>query len=318
MDNAMSPGRSRSAAMRLRFVLGAPLAVPIAIRLAYRLCHPPRQQRPREPARFGLDPEELWIDVSSGKTRLNAWLCRGDPGQVVVLGHGIGLEKSRGLAHARFLNRAGYTVVLFDFRNHGGSFQDRGIFRFSQRFVDDVVAVITHVRTMTEYARARIALYGFSFSSFAMLYAPTLLNGAIDAVICDSGPARDPHAAFRNLLRAGTPPLPRTTVRMAPAFTLIEMVYRRLVVITMGSPPDWPPSPWRPGYDRTPMLFLAGGDDTVVPADEVRAVASPYPRAEVMVVPQAGHLRTMLMDQDLYTGVVLEFLARTVGASRPR
>ena len=66
------------------------------------------------------------------------------------------------------------------------------------------------------------------------------------------------------------------------------------------------------------MLFLAGGDDTVVPADEVRAVASPYPRAEVMVVPQAGHLRTMLMDQDLYTGVVLEFLARTVGASRPR
>lgn len=317
MSKAMSPGLPSSVTVRLRSAAAAPLAVLVAIRLAYLLCHPPRQQPRREPARYGLDPQKLRIDVTSGQGRLSAWLCRGNPEQVVVLGHGIGLEKSRGLPQAAFLNRAGYTVVLFDFRNHGGSFADRGIRRFSQRFVDDVIAVITCVRAMTEYADARIALYGFSFSSFAMLYALTRLNGVIDAVICDGGPGRDPCAAFQNLLRAGTPRLP-AALRSQPALTWLEQMYRWLTMITMGSPPDWPPSPRRPGYDTTPMLFIVGGDDAIVPEDEVRALASPYPGAELMVVPRAGHLRTMLMDPDRYAAAVLEFLARTVGTGRRR
>jgi hypothetical protein len=61
-----------------------------------------------------------------GKRRgLHIWLCPGDPGRVVVLGHGLGLSKSASLAQARLLNDAGYTVAMFDLRNHGRSSADR-------------------------------------------------------------------------------------------------------------------------------------------------------------------------------------------------
>jgi uncharacterized protein len=79
------------------------------------------------------------------------------PERVVVVGHGLGLDKSRSLAQAQLLHRAGYTVVLFDFRNHGASFRDHGLTRFSRRFNDDLVAVVHHLRAMPEHAHARIA-----------------------------------------------------------------------------------------------------------------------------------------------------------------
>jgi pimeloyl-ACP methyl ester carboxylesterase len=61
------------------------------------------------------------------------------------------------LAQAQLLHRAGYTVVLFDFRNHGASFRDHGLTRFSRHFNDDLMAVVHHLRAMPEHAHARIA-----------------------------------------------------------------------------------------------------------------------------------------------------------------
>ena len=121
---------------------------------------------------------------------LHAWRCPGDSQRVVVLGHGMGLDTSRSLAHAQVLHQAGYTVVLFDFRNHGASFRDHALTRFSHRF-NDVVAVVNHVRAMPEHAHARIAVWGFSFSTFPVLDTLARLKGAVHAVICDSGPTRD-------------------------------------------------------------------------------------------------------------------------------
>jgi hypothetical protein len=123
--------------MRVAAVLAASLAPLFGLLMAYLVYHKPRQRRPRAPSAFGLDPIELWINGSSARARLHAWRCPGDPQRVVVLGHGMGLEKCRSLAQAQLLHRAGYTVVLFDFRNHGGSFRDHGLRRFSHRFDDD-------------------------------------------------------------------------------------------------------------------------------------------------------------------------------------
>lgn len=212
---------------------------------------------------------------------LHAWRCPGDSQRVVVLGHGMGLDKSRSLAQAQVLHQAGYTVVLFDFRNHGASFRDHALTRFSHRF-NDVVAVVNHVRAMPEHAHARIAVWGFSFSTFPVLDTLARLKGAVHAVICDSGPTRDLWVIIGSFPRSSLLPVPQA-LQTASARMLWQPVYQWLAMAMLDPPTDWPPA-WRV-VNRTPML---------------------------LVVPGAGHLHAIKVDRDAYAATVLDFLARAL------
>jgi pimeloyl-ACP methyl ester carboxylesterase len=311
MHEAVPNRRPVAIGTRMAAVLAAPLAPLFGLLVAYLVYHPPRQRRPRAPSAFGLHPSELWINVPPGRARLHAWHCPGDPQRVVVLGHGMGLDKSHSLAQAQLLHRAGYTVVLFDFRNHGASFRDHGLTRFSHRFNDDVVAVVDHVRAMPEHAPARIAVWGFSFSTFPVLDTLARLNGAVHAVICDSGPTRDLSVIVSSLPRSGLLPVPQA-LQAAPARALWQAVYQRLAMAILDPPADWPPAAQQQGVSATPMLFVVGDRDAVAPVDQVRAVARRYPRAELLVAPGAGHLRAIKIDNHVYTATVLDFLARAL------
>ena len=310
MAEAVRSSRPVSIGTRVAAVLAAPLAPVFGLLVAYLVYHPPRQRRRRAPAAFGLHPTERWINVPPGRARLHAWHCPGDPQRVVVLGHGMGLDKSHSLAQAQLLHRAGYTVVLFDFRNHGASFRDHRLTHFSHRYNDDVVAVVDHVRNMPEHAHARIAVWGFSFSTFPVLDTLARLDGAVHAVICDSGPTRDLPVIINSLPRSGLLPVP-PALQTAPARTLWQAVYQRLAMAILDPPADWPPAAQQ-GDSATPMLFVVGDRDAVTPVDQVRAVARRYPRAELLVVPGAGHLRAIKVDKDAYTATVLDFLARAL------
>jgi pimeloyl-ACP methyl ester carboxylesterase len=163
---------------------------------------------------------------------------------------------------------------------------------------------------MPEHAHARIAVWGLSFSTFPVLDTLARLDGAVHAVICDSGPTRDLPVIINSLPRSGLLPVP-PVLQTAPARTLWQAVYRRLAMAILDPPADWPPAA-RQGVSATPMLFVVGGRDAVTPVDQVRAVARRYPRAEVLVVPGAGHLRAIKVDKDAYTATVLDFLARAL------
>jgi uncharacterized protein len=302
--------RLASLGMRVAAVLATPLAPLFGLLVAYLVYHPPPPRRRRAPSAFGLHPAECWINGPSARARLHAWYLPGDPDRVVVLGHGMGLEKSRSLAQARLLHRAGYTVVLFDFRNHGASFHDHALIRFSHRFNDDLVAVVDQVRAMPEHAHARIALWGFSFSTFPVLDTLARLDGAVHAVICDSGPTRDLSVIISSLPRSGLLPVPQV-LQAAPARWLWQAAYRRLATAMLDPPADWPPAA-QPGGSATPMLFVVGDRDAVTPVDQVCAVARRYPRAEVLVVPGAGHLQAIKVDRQAYTATVLDFLTRAL------
>jgi pimeloyl-ACP methyl ester carboxylesterase len=311
MDEAVPNRRPIAIGTRVAAVLAAPLAPLFGLVVAYLVYHPPRQRRPRAPSAFGLHPTGLWINVPPGRSRLHAWHCPGDPQRVVVLGHGMGLDKSHSLAQAQLLHRAGYTVVLFDFRNHGASSRDHGLTRFSHRFDDDVVAVVDHVRAMPEHAQARIAVWGFSFSTFPVLDTLARLNGAVHAVICDSGPTHDLSVIVNSLPRSGLLPVPQA-LQAAPARTLWQAVYQRLAMAILDPPAEWPPAAQPQGVSATPMLFVVGDRDAVAPVDQVRAVARRYRHAELLVVPGAGHLRAIKVDNHAYTAAVLDFLARAL------
>lgn len=292
---------------RLLTVLAAPV---MALRTAYAAFHPAPPARPRSPRQYGLTAEKVTIRNAPGGAWLAGWLFRADPGRVVLLGHGLGQEKSRSLPYARFLHQAGYTVLLFDSRNHGESSRDRSFAGFDRRFAADTAAAVAHVRAMPEFARARLALYGLSLSCFAMLRTAGLPPGAIDAVVCDSGPTADPPAITPNLLRSGLVPVP-DGMRDDLARWVFERAFRLVNHLTVGTI-GWPPGAGRPGYASTPMLFIAGGADTVVPAADVVALARRYPRARTLVIPEARHLRALWTDKERYTSTVLGFLDRAL------
>jgi pimeloyl-ACP methyl ester carboxylesterase len=310
MEQTVRRGRPAPLGARMAAVLAAPLAPVFGLLVAYFIYHPPRPRRQHAPSAFGLAPTELWITGSSERARLHAWRLPGDPQRVVVVGHGMGLEKSRSLAQARLLHQAGYTVVLFDFRNHGPSLRDHALTRFSHRFNDDLVAVVDHVRAMPEHAHARIALWGFSFSTFPAPDTLARLDGAVHAVICDSGPTRDLSVIIGRFPRSGLLPVPQA-LQTAPARTLWQLVYQRLAMAILDPPADWPPAAQQV-LSATPMLFVVGDRDPVTPVDQVRALARRYPRAELLVVPGAGHLQAIKVNKDAYTATVLDFLARAL------
>lgn len=292
-------------------VLSLPAAPVWGAAMAYLMYHPPRRRHHRDPADFDLPARETWVRLPRTHHRLHAWFIPGrSTDRVVLLSHPMGLTKSASLAHAAFLHRAGYTVCLFDHRNHGTSGRDPAPGNLGRRFTDDVESVIDHVRAMPEHADARFVVYGFSFSAFPHLYV--LLRPAaahVGAVVCDSGPAHGIRELFRNFFAADAIKLP-LPLRAPPARSAAAWTCGWLGTELLQS--VWPP-PAEGAYLHTPMLFLSGEHDVIVPPQQLRDLSEPYPRAEVRVLPRARHLELLKTDPAAYEAVVLEFLARSLG-----
>ncbi|MEI5034528.1 alpha/beta fold hydrolase [Streptomyces sp. S1A(2023)] len=211
-DVAASRPRRPSALTRALAVLALPVAPLYATFLSYLVYHPPRRPHHRKPEEFGLPSTELTIPLDGGKAgkgrSLHIWLCPGSKDRVVVIGHGIGLSKSASLAQARFLHEAGYTVAMFDHRNHGLSSTDRAFWGLSGRHTDDVERVVNHLREKGGYGAARFAVFGFSFSTFPSFYLLRRPDCGIEAIVCDSGPALELPPLFRNFIIAKGGPGP--------------------------------------------------------------------------------------------------------------
>ncbi|WP_078859741.1 alpha/beta hydrolase [Streptomyces rubellomurinus] len=302
-------GRRPSPLTRALAVLAVPVAPLYAAALSYLVYHPPRRPHHRTPEEFGLDAEEVLLPVGGPGRNLHVWLCPGGTDRVVVVGHGIGLSKSASLAQAAFLHEAGYTVALFDHRNHGRSFTDRACWGLSRRHTDDVAAVVAYLREQRGYADAKVAVFGFSFSTFPSFYLLRRPDCPVDAIVTDSGPAREIPPLFRNFIEAKGIPVPRP-LRTAPALGVLSRVFGSVGTAMLHG--EWPP-PAEGAYLRVPSLFLAGEEDSIIPVDEVRRLAADYPKAEVLVLPGTEHLQGLKTVPEQYREAVLDFLKRSLG-----
>lgn len=289
-------------------MLALPVAPLFAAFLSYRVYHPSRRPHHKKPDQFDLPSTELYISLSDHNGQLHVWLCPGGTDRVVVVGHGIGLTKSASLLHAKFLHDAGYTVALFDHRNHGASSQDRALFGLSRRFTADVALVVKHLRAVPEYRDAKYAVYGFSFSTFPVLYVPTRDDCPVDAIICDSGPAMDSRPLFRNFLHTKGVPVP-AFFRAHPSRFVVERVFASLGTAMVRT--EWPP-PADDRYTSTPLLFLAGEKDSIVPPAAVEELAGHYPHAEFKLIHGAEHLQGAKSDPGGYRDSVVDFLKRAL------
>jgi uncharacterized protein len=289
--------------------LGAAAAFCVA--LSYKIYHPPRRRN--RPA-----PEtSLALDAARIRTRdgvaLAAWIARRpEPKGTVVICHEWGSHKATKLKHAEFLHAAGYDVALFDLRNHGESAADRSWGQMSRRYTDDLEAVIQHVAADPELGTRPIAVLSFSFSTFPTMHCRARRDPrGLRALVFDSGPGWDEGEITANFLahfgKEHFPAWLRGPLLFPFAAGLARRLATRLLHVT-----HWPPALEQVS---TPMLFICGEADPIMPPASVRPFARAAPRARFWEVPGAGHLQAYKVDPARYREVVVGFLDEACAAA---
>lgn len=283
---------------------GESARVAVAWALGYRILHPKRRRPHRTPSEVGV---HTWTPVDLRATdgiRLSAWLLKGQDDRLAVVGHGIGLSRSASLGQAAHLNERGYTVLMFDHRNHGLSGADFRARGMAARFTTDIESCVRWLRGNVAEPGAILIVCGYSFSTFPSVYALTRGRVEIDGVICDSGPGVTLESLFAGFMRVQ--PFPRIPgFRSERGRERLQSSTAAAAVQMLGA--DWPPTNVTSATASTPMLLLVGANDRVIQPEQVSAFASGFVRASVHVTP-GGHLAGFKADRDSYLGHIDEFL----------
>ena len=280
---------SRPARIAARVAFYA-VVVFVAIPLAFTQVMVGTVRQPVHPAPPGFEEARV---VSEG-LRLRTWTLRGQPDKAAfVVGHGVGdsLESFTDLA-AR-LNARGHTVLLLDFRGHGGS--DNAYTTLGGREREDVRAAAQSLRDRG-LAKAGLVFMGFSMGAVAVLRA-AVDQPDVKAVIVEA-----PYDTYRD--------------NVAHHAWLLYKLPRWVPIIPIAIAF----AGWRAGFDpddvdavaatrrlRAPLLAIVDGADDRMPERVVRRILDAHPGPKkLLVAPGAGHVGASLTAG--YWPVVLDFL----------
>jgi uncharacterized protein len=247
-------------------------------------------RQPTHPAPPGYEEGRV---VSEG-LKLRTWTLRGRPEKAaIVVGHGVGdtLESFTDLASR--LNARGHTVLLLDFRGHGGS--EGSYTTLGGREREDVRAAARSLRDRG-LAGSGLVFMGFSMGAVAVLRA-AVDQPDVKAVVVEA-----PYDTYRD--------------NVAHHAWLFYKLPRWVPVIPIAIAF----AGWRAGFDaddvdsvtaarrlRAPLLAIVDGADDRMPESVVRRILDAHPGPKrLWVAPGAGHVGASLSAQ--YWPVVLGFL----------
>lgn len=141
------------------------------------------------PADVGLEHEDVTFEASDG-VKLSGWLVRGGTDKVVVQSH-FGVQCSRAgftpkgkgmvklwpedisfLAHAKHLVEQGWSVLMYDFRNHGESAAGTTPWvTWGPEEAKDVIAAVEFVNAHADYQGCQIGLLSICMGAASSTYA---------------------------------------------------------------------------------------------------------------------------------------------------
>lgn len=141
------------------------------------------------PRNHGLTYEDVTFEASDG-VQLSGWLVKGGKSKIIIQSH-YGVQSSRSgytpegkgmgkmwkedisfLKHVRYLVDQGYSVLMYDFRNHGIS--DVGTcpwVTWGPEERKDVLAAVDYVARHPDYKEAQIGLLSICMGAASSTYA---------------------------------------------------------------------------------------------------------------------------------------------------
>jgi pimeloyl-ACP methyl ester carboxylesterase len=169
----------------LGLILVAAVYVVICYIFAQMTLNPKRQPVVASPADYGLEYEEVEFH-SLDNLRLKGWFVPGNPRKVLLVTHPMFCNRHGFLVRnksafmatktdidlllsIKALNRAGYSILTFDFRNHGAS--DDGITGVGLNEYQDVLGALSYLERRTDLTEAELGLVGFCMGANATIIA---------------------------------------------------------------------------------------------------------------------------------------------------
>lgn len=217
---------------------------------------------PREPilkslAQHGITGQDIRFPTQRGR-QLEGWFLPGNQGQgLVVITHGWGANRELMLPLARPLQTTGFSVLLFDARNHGSS--DNDTFSSMPRFAEDLDAALTWLKTQPTGQNEPLALIGHSVGAAATLLVASRRND-ISAVVSLAAFAHPNGMMRRWLAEKGLPYFPLGWYVLNYVQWIIGHRFDAIAPInTIQSV-------------SCPVLLIHGSDDTTVPLEEAKAI----------------------------------------------
>jgi pimeloyl-ACP methyl ester carboxylesterase len=267
-----------------------------------------RSKRPLQstPEADGLKSEPLSVRTTDGET-IRGWFLYGTQGSpLIVVCHGVGTNREDLRGVSRFLCKAGFNVLAFDFRAHGESTGSRTTFGFREAL--DVEAVVQHA--LGHYSRQfdRIGIYAISMGSAAAIFAGRHLP-AVGAFVFDS-----PFADLTGLVDRQFEHWPSLPGR---AFTALARFYGSLF---MGiRPADIAPEGYAQALGSRPVLVFHGDEDSLIPIEQGRQLFAKIPGPKEFVeTKDAGHVQSYAVMGKAYEEKVVAFFRMHLRSVPPR
>lgn len=247
----------------------------------------------------GLAYEDVAFPAADGST-LRGWLVRAEGATAgLVAVHGGGADRREFLRQLPSFHAAGYTVLLFDCREHGISDGTGRGLSIGVRESQDVSAAVQRLRAEPGILRA--AAIGTSQGGASVILAAARDPG-IDAVV-----AENPFTRADELL----PPL----LEQAGAPRWLARVFTQAALWRIGPAVQRGPIDVIGEIAPRPLLLMHGADDDVIASERSEAL---YARAgepkELWIVPRGRHAALWNADPAAWEQRVNGFLARSLGS----
>ncbi|WP_151671131.1 alpha/beta hydrolase [Nitrincola schmidtii] len=209
---------------------------------------------------------------TQGDLTLEGWWIQGQQtDRHAILTHGWGANRAALLPLVPLLLEAGWSVMLFDVRNHGNS--DEDTFSSMPRFAEDIDAAIAWLKT--QHPNGKIALLGHSVGAAATLLAASRRDD-ISAVVSLSSFAHPADMMKRWLSEKGIPFFPLGWYVLGYVERVIGHQFDDIAPIKSIT-----------GI-RCPLLVVHGEDDEVIPINDVYTLVSKTDEVLLKIL-EGGH-----------------------------
>ena len=266
--------------------------------------HPPEDPSPYSPEQYNLPLEKVHFQSRDG-LRLAGWFVAGTNGATVVLAHGRGGYKDWMLPHADYLYRAGFSVLLFDFRYRGESEGDAQTLGAKES--RDIQSAVDYLKTRPDVDPGLIGVQGNSLGAASAILA------AVETTEIQGAVAEIPFTSINDILchsfkhEFGLPCFPFAWVtkwisesrlgidfdKVAPVETINKISPRPVFLIDEGLDKLFP-------CDSVEVLYKAGGDPKMF-----------------WSVPEATHGKAWETNPEEYERRVLAFWRQTFRLGQP-
>lgn len=244
---------------------------------------------------LGLSYENTYFKTKDD-VLLHGWFIPAQSDKAVIIGHGLGANKSNFLIVADFWHSLGFNVLIFDFRGHGQSQGHTISLGYKERL--DIQAGLDYLSRRQDVNLGRIIGYGVSFGGAAMIQAAAE-DLRLQAIIIDSAYASVDSMALQTVERIGfVPPfLVKIIANIGLSMASLECGFDLQAF-----------SPERAmAKIKQPVLFLHGKKDTLISWKESEKLfASAHEPKFLHYFETEGHYTTM--NDPNYKMIVSNFL----------